>query len=51
MSGVYSGNYNSAITLSAAITNVTISGTVNAAVTTAETSNLGLALVQILSDR
>jgi hypothetical protein len=44
MSGVYSGNYNSAITLSAAITNVTISGTVNAAVTTAETSNLGFTL-------
>jgi hypothetical protein len=44
MSGVYSGSYNSALTLSAAITNVTISGTVNAAVTTAETSNLGFTL-------
>jgi hypothetical protein len=44
MSGVYSGSYNSALTLSAAITNVTISGTVNAAVTTAETSHFGFTL-------
>jgi hypothetical protein len=44
MSGVYSGNYNTALTLSTAITNVTISGTVDAAVTTSETSHFGFTL-------
>jgi len=44
MSGVYSGSYNSALTLSAAISNVTISGTVNAAAMAAETSHFGFTL-------